>query len=231
VLDAAGVPPLMGRWISREDDTPGSPEVAVVSYGYWQRRFGGDPKVIGQTLTVDGQPKQIVGVMPRSFDFMDLKAEIILPLRFERSKLFLGQFAYLAVARLKPGVTIEQANADLARLYPVWIESWPAILAGGVKFWQNKQLKTVLHPLSQDVLGDIAGMLWMVMGAGGLVLLIACANVANLLLVRAEARKRDWGVRMALGAGKRALSAMRWRRVFCWLWPAAFSGWGWRGQV
>jgi putative ABC transport system permease protein len=202
VLDALEIPPLLGRWISKEDDTPGTPEVAVLTYGYWQRRFGGDRNILGRGIVVDGRPLQVVGVMPESFDFMDRDPEIILPLRFERSRLFLGQFMYNGIARIKPGVTLAQANADISRILPIWMKSWPPIPGASSKMWEDAKLGPSLHPLTHDVLGNVAGTLWVVMGTVALVLLIACANVANLLLVRAESRQREWGIRAALGAGQ-----------------------------
>jgi predicted permease len=200
VLDAVGVKPLLGRWFSQTDDTPGSPETVMLTYGYWQRRFGGDPSIVGRTLTIDSRPRTVIGVMPQQFRFQR-DPELILPNRFERNAQFLGGFGYQGLGRLKPGVTIEQANADVARLVGVWLNAWPPNPGIDRKVFQDARVEATLRPLKQDVIGDIGTALWVVMGTLGLVLLIGCANVANLLLVRAESRQQELATRAALGAG------------------------------
>ncbi len=201
VLDAVGVTPLLGRWFSQADDTPGSPETVMLTYGYWQRRFGGDTSIVGRTLTIDSRPRTVIGVMPEAFRFQR-DPELILPQRFERSTQFLGNFGYQGLARLKPGVTIEQANADLARLLGVWLNAWPPNPGIDRAIFQNARFGPRLQPLKQAVVGDISTALWVVMGTLGLLLVIACANVANLLLVRAESRQQELAIRAALGAGR-----------------------------
>jgi putative ABC transport system permease protein len=200
VLDAVGVKPLLGRWFSQADDTPGSAETVMLTYGYWQRRFGGDTSIVGRTLTIDSRPRTVIGVMPQEFRF-ERDPELILPQRFERHTQFLGGFGYQGVARLKPGVTIEQANADVARMLGVWLNAWPPNPGIDRAVFQDALFRPRLQPLKQDVIGDIGTTLWVVMGTLGLLLLIACANVANLLLVRAEARQQEFAIRAALGAG------------------------------
>jgi putative ABC transport system permease protein len=123
------------------------------------------------------------------------------PERLERSKLFLGNFSYTGLARLKPGVTLEQANADLARMIPIWVDSWPLPRGFNKAFFVNARLAPRIRALKEDVVGDIGQVLWVLMGTIGLVLLIACANVANLLLVRAGGRQQEFAIRAALGAG------------------------------
>ena len=201
VLDAVGVRPLLGRWFSQTDDTPGSPETVMLTYGYWQRRFGGDTSIVGRTLTIDSRPRTVIGVMPEAFRFQR-DPELILPQRFERNTQFLVNFSYQGIARLKPGVTIEQANADVARLLGVWLNAWPPNPGMDRAVVQNARFGPRLQPLKQDVVGDISTALWVVMGTLGLLLLIACANVANLLLVRAESRQQELAIRAALGAGR-----------------------------
>ncbi len=113
-LNALGVQPILGRWFTATDDSRGSPETALLTYGYWQRRFGGSSSAIGQRILVDGEPKEIIGVMPQSFRFLDEKPDLIFPFRFDRNKVFLGNFSFQGIARLKSGVTLAQANADVA---------------------------------------------------------------------------------------------------------------------
>jgi predicted permease len=201
VLDAVGVKPLMGRWFSRADDTPGSAETVMLTHGYWQRRFGGDPSIVGRTLTIESRPRTVIGVMPEEFRFQR-DPELILPQRFERNSQFLGGFGYQGIARLKPGVTIDQANADVARMLGVWLNAWPPNPGIDRTVFQDARFGPRLQPLKQDVIGDIGTALWVVMGTLGLLLLIACANVANLLLVRAEGRQQELAIRAALGAGR-----------------------------
>ena len=203
-LQVLNVPPLMGRWLSQEDDTPGSPEVVLLSYGYWQRRFGGDPSVVGRGITVDSGPRQIIGVMPPSFfRLMGQDPDLFIPLRFDRNRLHLGDLGFLGIARLKPGVSLAQANSDVARMLPIWLRSWPGPNASlSREVFEKARFSPALRPLKDDVVGSIGGVLWLVMGAVGLILLIACANVANLLLVKAESRQHERGIRLALGAGR-----------------------------
>jgi putative ABC transport system permease protein len=200
LLDALAVPPKLGRWFSQADDTPGSPETVILTYGYWQKRFAGNASVIGRTLTIDSRPHTVIGVMPETFEFRN-DPSLILPMRFDRNKIFLGNFSYQGIARLKPGVTIEQANADLSRMLGIWMYAWPTPPGFSRDLFQNARFGPKIQPLKLEVVGDIGPVLWVLMGTIGLVLLIACANVANLLLVRAEGRQQELAIRAALGAG------------------------------
>ena len=197
-LQAIGVQPALGRWLWRADQIPGGPETVMLNYGYWQRRLGADRSVAGRKITVDGRPREIVGVMPQAFRFVNQDFDLIVPLAFDRSKLSLPGFGFRGIARLKPGVTIVQANADLARMLPIWMSSWP--FRGNPRIYETWKITPDLRLLKQEVVGNVGEILWVVMRTIGMVMLIACANVANLMLVRAEARRQELAIRAALGA-------------------------------
>jgi predicted permease len=201
VLQALAVPPAVGRWFSQADQVPRGPERAMLSYGYWQRRFGGDRSVIGRNVLVDSRPREIVGVMPRGFRFVDSDFDVVLPVAFERGKLILAGFGHNGIARLKPGVEIAQANADITRMLPIWMDSWSNGPGTDPHIYEKWRITPMVRPLKREVVGSVSDVLWVVMGTIGLVMLIACANVANLLLVRVEARQQELAVRAALGAG------------------------------
>jgi predicted permease len=200
VLDALNVKPLLGRWFTQADDTPGSEETVILTYGYWQRRFAGDKSILGRKLDIDSKPRTVIGVMPEEFRFQ-YNPELILPQRLERNKQFLGGFSYQGIARLKPGVSIQQANADVARMLGIWLNAWPPNPGLSSAVFQKARFGPKLQPLKQEIVGDAGTALGVVMGTLTLVLLIACANVANLLLVRAEGRHQELAIRAALGAG------------------------------
>ena len=201
-LPILGVAPALGRLFTRKDDSPGSPETVLLSYGYWQKKFGSDRSVIGRSITVDGKPREIIGVLPRGFHFLDQEdAALILPFQWDRSKIKLGNFSQRALARLKPGVTMAQASADMARLLPVVLRSFPTPEGFSVSLFEKARITPNLRPLKQDVVGNIGNVLWVLMGSIAMVLLVACANVANLLLVRVEGRRQELAIRSALGAG------------------------------
>jgi putative ABC transport system permease protein len=207
VIPVVGVRPLLGRSFSRKDDLPGSPETVILSYGYWQRRFSGNPAVLGRRLTIDGKAREVIGVMPQNFRFLDFEAEIFVPFQFDRGKTFLGNFSYNGVGRLKPGVTLAQANADMARMLPIVNRKFAPPPGFSVKLFESARIAPALRPFKRDLTGDIGKVLWVLMGTIGVVLLIACANVANLLLVRAESRHLEFLVRAALGASRWRLAA------------------------
>jgi putative ABC transport system permease protein len=199
-FQALRVRPAIGRVFSVEDDTPGTARTVILSYQYWQDRFGGDPAVVGQSLQINDLPREIIGVMPRGFRFLQRNPTVFLPYRFDRSSLFVGNFTFRSIARLKPGVTIEQATADMARLMPIAVEKFPGGMT--LEILEDARGGPVLHPLKEDVVGSVGNVLWILLGTVGFILLIACANVANLFLVRAEGREREVAVRTAMGAGR-----------------------------
>lgn len=200
-LDALGVQPMLGRWFNRADDSPHSPDTAVLTYGYWQTKFGGSRSIVGQSLTINGKPHTVIGVMPRRFSFLDRPdPRLILPLRFDRSKVRLGNYSFQGIARLKPGETLAQASADVARMLPIVNRTFAAPAGFSLKMFEALRLRPNLRPLKNDVVGNAGSAVWILMGSIALVLLIACANVGNLLLVRAEGRLHEFAIRAALGA-------------------------------
>ena len=174
----------------------------MLSYGYWQRRFGGDPTVVGRAINVDSQSRVIAGVMPRGFRIVNYDFDLLAPLGFDQTNEQLAGFAFRGIGRLKPGVVIPQANADASRLINVWMDSWTNGPGSDPHWYTRWKITPAFEPLKQTVVGSIQNVLWVVMATIGVVMLIACTNVANLLLVRADGRQQELAVRAALGAGR-----------------------------
>jgi putative ABC transport system permease protein len=207
VLNALGIQPALGRWFTPKDDSPESPRTVILTHGYWQRRFGGELSAIGRRILVEGEAREIIGVMPQSFRFLEEKPDLIFPFRFNRGKTTLGNFSFNPLARLKPGVTLAQANADLGRMIPIVNTRFPPPPGFSAKLFEQAGIRPAVRPLKQDVVGQLGKVLWVLMGSIGVVLLIACANVANLLLVRAEGRQQELAIRVALGADSSQIAA------------------------
>jgi predicted permease len=206
-LPILGVRPALGRTFTREDDTPSGPETVLIGDAYWRRAFSANPAAIGQSLVVNGRPRQVIGVLPEEFRFLRFNPDVLLPMRLNRAEVTLGQFNYQGVARLKPGVTIDRANADIDRLIPRLVDMFPMPPGLTRQMFEEVKLAARVQPLHEEVVGDIGSMLWILLGTVGVVLLVACANVANLFLVRAEARQQELAVRLALGAGLKRVAA------------------------
>ncbi len=203
-LSLFGARPERGRGFTPADDEPGAALTAIVSWGYWQRRLDGDASVVGRVLVLDGRPREIVGVLPADFRLPDDEADIYVPFQFDRAQLAVGNFSYQGIGRLRPGVTLAAATADIARLVEVATERYTGALT--IEMLREARFAPVVRPLAADVVGDVGDVLWVLLGTVGIVLLIAFANVANLFLVRAEGRYREVALRTALGASRSRLA-------------------------
>jgi predicted permease len=201
ILPMLGTPPLLGRYFAEQDDSPSSRPTIVLMHDYWQRRFGGAPSVIGSLVTVDGEGREIIGVMPPSFRFLDEQVDFIQPYRLDRNRVIAGGYFAGSIGRMKPGVSLDRVTADVARMIPIALAAFPLPPGNTRQDLEDARLGPNLRPLKQEVIGDVGGTLWVLMSALGVVLLIACANIANLMLVRADARQHELLIRAALGAG------------------------------
>lgn len=199
-FDVVQVPPHIGRVFTGDDERPGAPPVVVLGYGLWQRRFGGDPTVVGEGVEIDGRPVEVIGVMPRGFSFPDLDTQLWQVIRLDPEDLSLGNFRARGLARLADGQTPAQVQAELSGMAANLAELLPD--QGPAAMLVNAGFTSRVKPARTLIVGDIQATLWMLLGAVGFLFLIACANVTNLLLARAEARHREFALRLALGESR-----------------------------
>jgi len=192
------VPPLQGRTFTAADEERGAAPVALISERLWRARFGGDPGALGRRIEIDGAPREIVGVMPSHFEVPDAETDVWLPFIIDPEVDHLGSFGPTCIGRLRAGVPRAAALADLKRITDALPEQFPEEHAAPVLARSGFRPRVV--PLLENLVGDLERALWVVMGAVGFLLLMVCANLANLFLVRAEARHREIALRGALGA-------------------------------
>lgn len=206
MLQMLGAHATLGRLIDPTDDHPSAPLVVMLSHGYWETRFGADPAIIGKALTINDRPFEVIGVMAPGVE-LPLAAgatQLWWPMGLNPSGPFYNDHGIPVIARLRPGVTFEQAQAELDALTRRLPEVFPRVYSQG--FMERTGFRTVVYPLKAHVVGSLARNLWILLGGVGLVLLIAATNVANLFLVRIEGRRREIALRVALGAGRGAIA-------------------------
>lgn len=204
VFTTLGVAPLAGRVFDEAEDRPGGGSVVLLSHGFWQERFAGDASIVGRSIDIDGEARTVVGVMPESFEFPDRNTRMWLPLALDTPTTDYGSFSFQAVARLRDGVEPAQAEARLRPLLER-LRSEDSDAGDFRAFMDAGRLAAVVTPLKQIIVGEISRALWILLGTVAFVFLIACANVTNLFLVRAEARQKEMAVRAAMGAGRTGL--------------------------
>ncbi|MGW8268415.1 MAG: ABC transporter permease, partial [Longimicrobiales bacterium] len=203
LLPLLGIRPAMGRLFIAEDVAPGTGYPIILTHRYWQGPLGGDPEVLSRTLRVEGGEREILGVLPPGARLPATKADMILPLVFNRARTSVGNFSFQSLARLRPGVTPEAASLELAGMTARATEEYPGIPLSELR---AREFTSLVRPFQETVVGGADRILWVVFGTVSIVLLIACANVANLFLVRAEARQVDTALRAALGASRPRLT-------------------------
>ena len=201
LLATLGRPPAMGRGFTEADAQPQGPAVAILGHGLWVRHFASDPRILGRTIEIDERPVEIVGVMAEDFRFLRPTVEILRPLTIDEDALTATGFNYQVIGRLAPGIRILDASAEVDAL----VSSLPETDPNGFFTAENIEqggLKAFLNSSMDDVVGSIRSTLWILLGTVGFVLVIACANVANLFLVRSEGRQKEVALRTALGASR-----------------------------
>ena len=206
LLDVLGATPVLGRLLVPADNAPGAAPVVVLGYDYWQRRFGGDRKILGRSLQVEGNAHEIVGVLAPGVTVPDRPTAVWLALELDPAAPPVNSHWMSAIGRLRPDASPAEAEAELLRLTGDFTRLFPG--AYPESFMKETGFTVRVLPLRDAIVGDVASVLWILLGSVAVVLLIACANVANLVLVRSEARRRELAVRTALGAGRRQLAGV-----------------------
>lgn len=203
VLSTLGAAPELGRLITAADDRPGSPEVVLLSHGLWVSSFGADPAIVGSRILLSGDSYEVIGVMPESFRFPAPGTDAWLPSHFDPAATPVNQHTFSGIARMRAGVTPDDVRAELQALVGRFPEELPTAYGNG--FVERSGFQVVTRDLLEETVGNVSTLLWIVLAAAVIVLIVACANVAHLMVLRSQGRRREVAVRAALGASRPAL--------------------------